>query len=636
MGNGDGTFQNAFGYGAGTGPGSVAVGDFNGDGKPDLAVANIGSLRDNYTDGNVSVLLGNGDGTFRSAVDYGAGSVPRSVTVGDFNGDGKLDLAVANLYSDNLSVLLGKGDGTFQPAVNYVTGTYPFSVYPVSIAAGDFNGDSKPDLAVANITGNVSVLLGRGDGTFETAVNYLAGADLHSVTVADFNGDGKLDLAVAGYAGVSLLPGDGSGTFQTALNYGGEPHFAAVGDFNGDGKADLVVADNDPDNVRVLLGNGDGTFRASAYYWTGKYPGSIAVDDLNADGKADLAVANSGGISVLLGKGDGTFRSAVNYAAGTNPQSVTVGHFNGDGRPDLAVANLESGNVSVLLGNGDGTFPAVANYKVGGLPRAVAVGDFNKDGEADLAVATEAGVPVILGNGDGSFQAAVDYGPIDYESGQGPYSVAVDDFNGDGNADLLVRNVLAADWTDIVTVSLLLGKGDGAFQRPVKLDLGSSPDPGASPGLVAVGDFNGDGKPDLAITSHLFNISTNISVILGKGDGTFQRPVNFDTGGNPFFVAVGDFNGDGKPDLAVLNTSGVTVLLNTCASAGIHLGVARTNTGLTLSWPLPYADFVLESTTSVGSTNWQRAVEAPTTNNARFEITAPFNQQQRFFRLRKP
>ncbi len=241
-------------------------------------------------------------------------------------------------------------------------------------------------------------------------------------------------------------------------------------------------------------------------------------------------------------------------------------------------------------------------------------------------------MPVILGNGDGSFQAAVDYGPIDYGSGQGPYSVAVDDFNGDGNADLLVRNVLPADWTDIVTVSLLLGKGDGAFQRPVKLDLGSSPDPGASPGFVAVGDFNGDGKLDLAMTT----ISTNISVILGRGDGTFQRPVNFDTGGNPFFAAVGDFNGDGKPDLAVLNTSGVTVLLNTCDSAGVHLGVARTNTGLTLSWPLSYAGFILESTASVGSTNWQRVIEMPTTNNDHLEFTGPFNQQQRFFRLRKP
>jgi len=131
-------------------------------------------------------------------------------------------------------------------------------------------------------------------------------------------------------------------------------------------------------------------------------------------------------------------------------------------------------------------------------------------------------------------------------------------------------------------------------------------------------------------------ISTNISVILGRGDGTFQRPVNFDTGGNPFFAAVGDFNGDGKPDLAVLNTSGVTVLLNTCDSAGVHLGVARTNTGLTLSWPLPYTDFVLESTTSFNSTNWQRPIEALTTNNGRLEVAAPFDQPGRFFRLRKP
>ena len=314
-------------FGAGTNPDSAAVGDFNGDGKMDLAVANEGS-------DNVSILLGNGDGTFQAAVNYGAGTDPDSVAVGDFRGDGKLDLVVANYYSNNVSVLLGNGDGTFQAAVNYGVSA------PTSVAVGDFNGDGKLDLAVANVFSEVSVLLGNGDGTFQAAVNYGAGA---------------------------------------------EPAWVAVGDFNGDGKLDLAVANVDSNNVSILLGNGDGTFKAAVNYGVGTEPVSVAVGDFNGDGKLDLAVANYGSnVSVLLGNGDSTFQAAVNYGAGAEPACVAVGDFNGDGKLDLAVANVATGNVSVLLGNGDGTFQAAVNYGAG-IGESVAVGDFNGDGRLDLA-----------------------------------------------------------------------------------------------------------------------------------------------------------------------------------------------------------------------------------------------------------
>jgi hypothetical protein len=252
------SFQVAPTYAAGSGPSSVAVGDFNGDGKPDLAVTNRES-------NNVSVLLGNGDGTFQAAVNYGAGSGPVSVAVGDFNGDGKPDLAVANSdFSSgigNVSVLMGKGDGTFQAAVNYAAGSHPGFV-----AVGDFNGDGKPDLAVTNQfsgdgsgsgSNNVSVLMGKGDGTFEAAVNYAAGSVPAFVAVGDFNGDGKPDLAVAngGSNNVSVLLGKGDGTFQTAVNYavGAYPALVALGDFNGDGKPDLAVANSGSNDVSVQL-----------------------------------------------------------------------------------------------------------------------------------------------------------------------------------------------------------------------------------------------------------------------------------------------------------------------------------------------------------------------------------------------
>ena len=337
------------GFDAGSGPQSVAVGDFNGDGKPDLAVVN------SYSN-NVSILLGNGDGTFQIHVDYPTGAQPGSVAIGDFNGDGKLDLAVVNSYSNNVSVLLGNGNGTFQPAVSYGTGS---GTGPAFVAVGDFNHDGKLDLAVANSnSSNVSVLLGNGDGTFQTAVNYDVGGAPTSIAVGDFNHDGKLDLAVANSNStyVSVLLGNGDGTFQTAVNYdvGGAPTSIAVGDFNHDGKLDLAVAVPVPGPstyVSVLLGNGDGTFQTAVNYNAPYAPDAVAVGDFNGDGNLDLVVGNrSSNISVFLGNGDGTFRTAVNYSAGYNPSSVAVGDFNNDGTLDLAVANSGSSTtVTVLL-----------------------------------------------------------------------------------------------------------------------------------------------------------------------------------------------------------------------------------------------------------------------------------------------
>ena len=340
------SFAAAVSYAVGSYPLPVTAGDFNRDGKPDLVTVN-------QIDGTVSVLLGNGNGTFQGAVNYWVGAVPSSVTVGDFNGDGKPDLAVANAYMSNVSVLLGNGDGTFVLSGSYAAGSNPFSV-----TVGDFNGDGKLDLAVANlVSDNVSVLLGNGDGTFLPAVNYAVGPHPSSVTVGDFNGDGKPDLAVASmYSNTaSVLLGNGDGTFVPAVDYavGSYPYSVTVGDFNGDGKPDLAVANIGDDTVSVLLGNGDGTFKPALNYAAGMGPCWVTVGDFNGDGKPDLAVANTPGtVSVLLGNGDGTFVLSGSYAAGSNPYSVTVGDFNGDGKPDLAVANYtSSGNVSVLLNN---------------------------------------------------------------------------------------------------------------------------------------------------------------------------------------------------------------------------------------------------------------------------------------------
>jgi alpha-tubulin suppressor-like RCC1 family protein len=346
------SFDPATNFAAGTYPYSVAMGDLNGDGKPDLAVAN-------RTDDNVSILLGTGTGAFGAATNFAVGTQPASVAIGDLNGDGKPDLAVANRGSDNVSILLGTGTGAFGSAASFAV---EFAS-PSSVAIGDLNGDGKPDLAVAK-TGfgsddNVSILLSDGTGAFGSATNFDVGRSPYSVAIGDLNGDGKPDVAVAnlGNDNVSILLGDGTGAFGVATNFGvgGLPFSVAIGDLNGDGKPDLAVANLGTDNVSILLGDGTGAFSSATNFAVGSGPVSgpvsVAIGDLNGDGKPDLAVANanSNDVSILLNTGDGAFGPATNFAVGSSPTSVAIGDLNGDGKPDLAVANNTSNNVSVLL-----------------------------------------------------------------------------------------------------------------------------------------------------------------------------------------------------------------------------------------------------------------------------------------------
>src|SRR5205809_789546 len=329
----------------------------------------------------------------------------------------------------------------------------------------------------------------------------------------------------------------------------------AVDDFNGDGVPDLVVANEGSNNVAVLLGNGDGTFRAAQFFPVGINPVWVVVGGFNGNRVQDLAVPNinANNISVLLGNGDGTFPAGRTFAVGSLPTSVTVGDFNGDGKLDLAAANWNSGDVAVLPGNGHGPSQPERAFPAGTDPISAAVGDFNRDGLPDLAVANYGNnnISVLLGNGDGTFRPAV-YFP----AGTLPSFVAVGQFNADGILDLAVTNAWSND------VSVLLGNGDGTFQAPRSFAVGSSPL------SAAVADINGDGRLDLAVANY-GNPSVgdlgNVVVLLGNGDGTFQPALPFTVGTNPESVVVGDFNRDGKLDLAVANfhSNSVSVLINT-------------------------------------------------------------------------
>ena len=343
-----------------------------------------------------------------AAVQSSAGALPYFAAAGDFNNDGKMDLAVAN-GDGTVSVLLGNGDGTFQPQVIYNTNP---NGTPYAIAVGDFNGDGNTDLAVTNcVTGvvdsgegssdTVSIFLGNGNGTFQPQQTYSVGSGAQGVAVGDFNNDGNADVAVTNNRDdtVSVLLGNGDGTLQAQVTYvvGNEPSYISTADFNGDGQTDLVVSNSGDNTLSVLLGNGDGTFPPQVTYAVGNYPVGIAVGDFNGDGNADIATANSndGTVSVLVGNGNGTFQPQATYAVGTYPIGVGVGDFDGDGKADLAITNFVDNTVSVLLGNGDGTFQRQIAWAAGNYPWGIAVGDYNGDGLADLAAADHTGASTV-------------------------------------------------------------------------------------------------------------------------------------------------------------------------------------------------------------------------------------------------
>jgi hypothetical protein len=330
-------------------------------------------------------------------ISTGSKSMPNDLAMGDFNGDGIPDLVTADSATGVVAVFIGKGDGTFAAAVDYSTGT---GSKPLAVAVGDFNGDGKLDLAVAlGNSASVAILMGKGDGTLQTARTVAtAGSALYypvALTVADFNRDGKLDIATANSSvGASVLLGNGDGTFQAYKLLGSSkvPTWVAAGDFNNDGNMDLAVTTT-ANTVDISLGNGDGSFQAykSTATGTGTNPESVAVADLDGDGNLDLVVAcyEDNAVGVLLGNGDGTFLPIELYAAGSGPIAVTTADLNLDGIPDLVVTDLTGNGLSLFEGNGDGTFLPLPGYSTtsSSEPDASVVADLNADGTPEIVSA---------------------------------------------------------------------------------------------------------------------------------------------------------------------------------------------------------------------------------------------------------
>jgi hypothetical protein len=584
-----------------TRPIAVGIGDFNHDGKADLAVSH-GSFST-----TIAILIGNGAGNFGSPTDFAA-NLSQPLIVADFNNDGNPDVFLGNSSTNNSQMFLGNANGTLAAGFFVVVGNNTHAVavdlnqdgkldlatesdgtnfasvalgdgtghfsapntFPITapqfgnIAAGDLNKDGKIDLVVAGQSNGFQYLLGNGSGGFGPATSVNTGFSTFAASIADFNGDGNNDIATAGGTTATLVLGNGSGTFSATKNYllSDSASNVLAADFNSDSKVDVLIinASSAQNSASLLSGDGAGNL-LTPIILTASSAFSVVDGDWNNDGKRDLAVANisQNNVSVFLANGGGSFQPAINFAAGNQPRSITSGDLNNDQNPDLVIANFNSNNVSILFGNGAGGFAPATNINVPGFgAEYVAIADYNGDGIQDLAVGylNSSFISILLGNGAGGFTAA-----SNFTVPNGVQQIALGDFNSDGKIDLALATIPG--------LAVLLGNGNGQFGAANLLSTT------ATTTSVAVGDFNGDGVADLA-TSVTNN--SQVRIYAGTGTGTFGAPAVFAASG-PMSVAVGDFNGDGNDDVAAAGAGRTSVLLGNGAG-GLAAAVEYANGGI--------------------------------------------------------
>jgi hypothetical protein len=620
-GKGDGTFGSEVDYHLPGIPTCLAIDDFTGDGHKDILVG----MQGDFTVGEIALLPGDGAGHFGAPIyepyehpiQFAILSLAYNIAETDLNGDGFPDLVVAEINEDpigevttDISVLLNQRDGTFK-AGQMVDDSWFF--YITNVAVGDVNNDGCADIVEANSLGAATLFLGNCDGTFQTQGvrrDFGLGDIPGGLALADVNGDGKLDIVTSSVVFfdsiqtglqpgdmLSVLLGDGQGNFNLARIYRGQPsmYSLALADLNGDGKFDIITASQDADLVTVFLNDGSGGFGQPAGGYIG-YPalasnsgaaevGSVGsgftdvpysgfkIADVNGDGKPDLVLLESErnypeplNVAVLLNQGSGKFsdpvRSAVIDTSSQNPNAVgdwAVADFRNAGHPDfVAVASPNSGGASYIAfakNNGDGTFTHLPLETVSGAQGLIGVGDFNSDGKLDFVVlgsvsGTSYTLNVFLGNGDGTFTAG--YSASADSAGYLPSAVWVGDFNGDGKPDILA---LLTGGPPADSVYEFLGKGDGTF-APGKVVL-------QNVGPVNVADLNHDGIPDIVemvmpAGSPPMVMPLQYAVYLGQRDGSFTPqntyPLNDGVLAYQYTyypgVVLGDFNGDGNIDIA--------------------------------------------------------------------------------------
>lgn len=700
---------------------SFYVADMNGDGANDLVANGVADPKSQLT--GFAILLNNGNGTFQAPRYLKVPNGGSFFSVDDLNDDGKLDLIAQNGFDQGVTVFLGHGDATFNPGVSSAPDLVALGS---ALATGDFNGDAKKDLYVQG-----TVLFGAGDGTFtpgpSVPANYLIGP---YVAVSDLDLDGKPDLATSGFGFVQIFFGNGPGTFRPGPAYASapSPQPVTITDLDGDGYPDLVLGNSSQglfvqglDNpllpmIQVLMAKGDGTFVGAPIYsgqdatvyrdqgaladflGTGRNqaifsqsvtsngvtvselalvpidrdanfgpttiiplqirPTIIRAADLDGNASPDVVIAGfldfvKPVVSVLFNQGQGLLGSEQNFLLPNPPINVAVDDFNGDGRKDLAVAvappNGQTGasGVYVLFGSGNGNFTAAEKVDDSVNPVALAVGDLNGDGRADLVIGDEGTgshglrssglLRVYLGNTNSKFQSVT--API--TTAHFYTAVALGDFNQDGRLDLAVAGAIGDTLGALQPqVYLLHGRGDGTFKAVASEPLSGSDGIGAR--SLALADFNGDGRLDIALA----NPNDFTEIIVSDNQGGFAHTL-MALGQQPYFLTAGPITHDRFADLVVAGAGAGPALFQNIGSAAIWspgtpaLAIARTSpmdslhsSGIVLTWPSDLSGFKLQATTNLGpSAAWSPVSALPATANGKNSLTNASSGERLFYRL---
>lgn len=528
-------------------PSGMAIADFDDDGALDVAVAGSDT-------GRVVMLIGFNDLTLSEIGSFNAGNVPSGIVAGDFDNDDILDVVVGNVNDSSVTFLKGAGDATFEDGI----ATEDVGPGPLGLAAVELNGDSNLDLLVANegetdaAVGTVSVMRGLGNGRFMREGVLEADLGTRGLVVGLIDGDALPDIAVVNNAVNTLSLFYGQGGFQfaigTPLTTGASPKAVALGDINGDNVTDILSGDGNADAVSIFRGTGNRMFAPRATAPAGTDPSALTMVDIDGDDRQDIVVANnrSGDVSVIINDASGVLRRTRNFVVDQEPLALAVGDMDDNGSVDVVTANSEP-SVGVMSNPMDGTLDAVENVVAGNVPEAVAVGDVDNDGLADfVAGGSDGRVLVFRALATGGFRPAT----TALQVGR-----AIDVALGLLNDDDILDVAVADNDTDDVVVAL--GLGGGRFAAPTPLDAR------VGPSSVVIGDFDGDGNRDLAVSC--IGPPAILSVLRGRGDGTFNaQQTTQPEGDTPVSVDAGDLNCDGDEDVLVANSasSDVSVMLS--------------------------------------------------------------------------